>query len=116
MYRKRQKYNNTKIEIDGEKFDSKKEAARYLELKKSEDWGDIKDLVLQPRYLIAGGFTYKGKKERARYYVADFQYEENGSIIVEDVKSPITRANPVYRLKRHLFLLENGDMIDFREV
>lgn len=35
MYRYN-KFNNTKIEIDGHKFDSKKEAERYLELKALE--------------------------------------------------------------------------------
>ncbi len=35
-------------------------------------------------------------------YVADFTYVENGQQVIEDVKSPITRLNPVFRLKKKM--------------
>jgi hypothetical protein len=44
---KQNKYKNEKIEIDNIKFDSKKEAKRYLELKQLERAGVIYNLKLQ---------------------------------------------------------------------
>ena len=46
------KYNNKKTEIDGILFDSKKEASRYLMLKQMQIDGSIKDLSLQPKYIV----------------------------------------------------------------
>ena len=41
------KYNSRKTTVDGITFDSKKEARRYLVLKKMEQDGEIKNLRLQ---------------------------------------------------------------------
>ena len=112
---KESKYHAEKTEIDGIIFDSKKEAARYAELKQMEEAGLINDLVLQPRFLLQEPFMCDGKKERKIEYVADFEYQENGRYVVEDVKSPATRTQ-VYKLKRKLFLFRYGDQVDFREV
>ena len=54
--------------------------------------GLISDLQLQVRFEIC---PKKYANKRARYYVADFVYTENGQKVIEDVKSPITRKNPV---------------------
>ena len=105
------KYRNKKAVIDGITFDSKKESNKYCELKMLEKAGVIKDLKIQPKYLILMGYG----NLRKRYYVADFEYREGGKIIVEDVKSPITKKNPTYRLKRQMFLVLYGDMYEFRE-
>ena len=80
------KYKNKKVEIDGIKFDSKKEANRYCELKLLERAGKIFDLKLQPRFLLQENFKYKNKTYRKIEYVADFEYTENGQTVVEDVK------------------------------
>lgn len=109
------KYGNIKTEVDGIKFDSRKESNRYFELKLLEKSGQITDLILQPRFKIIDAVRFNGKTQRSRFYIADFMYCENGKIIVEDVKSEITRKNPVYTLKRQLFLIQNSD-IEFREV
>ena len=110
------KYNATKITIDGIKYDSKKEAARGQELKMLERAGIIKDLQLQPEFTLQESFKYQGKTERKITYIADFMYEEkNGQIVVEDVKSEITKT-PVYRVKRKLFLKKYGEQIKFIEV
>ncbi len=102
MYRTFNKYHNVKTEINGIKFDSRKEGARYLELSMLEKAGKIRHLELQKRFEIV---PKKYENKRARYYVADFVYEENGKKIIEDVKSPITRKNPVYSLKKALVLV-----------
>ena len=48
------KYSNKKVTIDGFKFDSKKEAKRYSELKLLLRANKITDLILQPKYLLHG--------------------------------------------------------------
>ena len=115
--RKKNKYRNIKAEIDGIKFDSKKEARRYAELKLLERTGVISDLELQPRFKISKGcIDNTGRKLPPRTYQADFKYSENDVYVVEDVKSPATAKNSLYRLKRQLFLEQYGDMFKFREV
>ena len=107
------KYGAETTEIDGHKFDSRFEAEHYAELKLMERAGIITDLELQPRFLLQEGFIYHGHKERKVEYVADFQYCQDGKLIVEDTKGFRTDT---YKLKRKLFLYKYGDKLDFREV
>lgn len=107
------KYGAVKSVSDNIKFDSKKEAARYNDLKMMEKSGVISDLVLQPSFVLQDGFYYKGKKERAIRYIADFSYMRDGKKYVEDVKGLKT---DVYRIKRKLFLRQYGADIEFREI
>ncbi len=90
------KYKNIETTIDGIRFDSKKEAARYAELKLLEQAGIITDLKCQHRFPLTVNGSNVGS------YIADFTYTEKGKLIVEDVKSLVTRRLPVYRLKRRL--------------
>jgi gp72 family protein len=94
------KYRAKKTEIDGIKFDSKKEAKRYIVLKALEGKGEIEKLMLQPRFLLQEGFRKNGKAYRKIEYVADFMYEQDGKLIIEDVKGIKT---DVYKLKQKLF-------------
>ena len=99
------KYGNKKTVIDGVKFDSKKEAQRYLTLKQMQDDGIITQLECQPRFKLIDSqyFESIGKKERGIEYVADFSYKDKaGRTIVEDVKSAITAKDKAYRIKRKL--------------
>jgi hypothetical protein len=97
------------VVVDGIKFDSKKEANRYRELRLMVDAGVISDLELQPVFELVP----KQDGERAVKYVADFQYRSGSETVVEDVKSPATKT-PVYRIKRKLMLFVHG--IRVREV
>lgn len=108
------RYRNTKVEVDGIMFHSKKEAQRYQELLLLERGGIISDLKLQPRFLLQDKFKHKDKRYRKIEYSADFQYVEDGDTIVEDVKSFITKKDPVYRLKKKLLLFKYPD-INFKE-
>jgi hypothetical protein len=103
------KYKAKKTVIDGITFDSKAEAKRYQELKLIERAGHIQHLSLQPRFTLQEGFVnvHTGKKERAIEYVADFQYEDNNVIIVEDVKGMKTSD---YKIKRKLFIHQYQDI------
>ena len=109
------KYGAQKTTVDGIRFDSKKESERYSELRLLERSGAISDLKLQPKFELQEGFTCQGRKERAIYYIADFQYVFRGQTIVEDVKSKATKT-PVYKVKRKLFLYRYGDKCIFKEI
>lgn len=93
------KYYNVKTTIDGITFDSKKEAARFCELRLLERAKAISDLQLQPKFEIQPEYIKNGKKVRAIYYIADFSYKENGRLVVEDVKGKRTKE---YLLKKKL--------------
>lgn len=109
------KYNAKKTVVDGIKFDSKKEAKRYKELKALELVGKIDRLELQPRFLLQDGFRYEGKAIRKIEYVADFLYRDLSTyeLVVEDVKGVKT---DVYKLKKKLFLKRYGDEYRLEEV
>lgn len=111
----RSKYNAVKTLVDGIKFDSRKEAKRYQELKLLERAGAIKELELQPRFLLQDKFTLDRKTYRKIEYVADFKFWDNGkrSWIVEDVKGVKTE---VYKLKKKIFLKKYGEYYKFYEI
>lgn len=107
---KKNKYGNVKTEIDGILFDSKAEAERYGELKLMEYAGKITELSRQVKYILFP----KNKHGREVSYIADFVYidDSTGKMVVEDVKSKITKT-PVYRLKKRLMAEIHN--IDIRE-
>ena len=107
----RNKYRNHKVTVDGITFDSKKEAARWGELQKRQERGEISQLDRQVKYeLIPVQRSKKTGKvlERACYYVADFVYWENGFLVVEDTKGMKTEK---YIIKRKLMLYKHGIQI-----
>lgn len=80
--------------IDNIVFDSKREAARYAELKLAERAGLITHLELQPEYKVRiNGHLFC----TARF---DFRYWQKGEQIVEDVKSSGTAKDAAYRLRK----------------
>lgn len=114
---KSNKYFAKKTEVDGVTFDSKKEANRFMQLHVMQRNGHIHSLARQvPFEIICSQRREDGYLERATSYVADFVYFDvfKGKIVVEDVKSPYTRKNPTYILKRKLMLKEHG--IEIKEV
>ena len=103
---RRAKFNNTRVEFDGFKFDSKKELKRYQELVLLQKAGKIKDLQVHPRFKIIVN------RQLVCTYVADFQYIDaapryvglfpyDAKPVVEDVKSPATRTR-LYQVKKKL--------------
>ncbi|HEY1186935.1 MAG TPA: DUF1064 domain-containing protein [Gemmata sp.] len=101
------KYSSVKVEVDGIKFASKKEARRYAELKLLVSAGAIRDLQLQ--------VTYRCEVNGVKVcdYRADFVYVRvrDGAEVVEDVKGFRT---DVYKLKKRLMAACNG--IEIKEV
>lgn len=97
------KYHNRRTVIDGINFHSRKEGARYEELKLLVKAGAINDLELQPRYpLVVNGV-------KIATYVGDFRYTEDGEQIIEDTKGFETRE---YKLKKKLMLALYGITIN----
>lgn len=113
------KYHAKKVSILGEVFDSKREAARYMELKELEMAGRISGLQRQKKFVLVPaqyepestgprGGKIKGKLlEREVSYLADFVYfdEDLKEFIVEDAKGFRT---PEYIIKRKLLLWLTG--------
>lgn len=112
------KYRNIPCEVDGIRFDSKKEAARYYDLKLLERAGEIRDLRLQVPFELVPPHG----KDKGVTYVADFVYQERPKChesldkagyaydwpqVVEDVKSPATRTD-AYTIKRKLMYHIHG--------
>lgn len=146
-----------------EKYDSKKEYDRWLELQMLEKTGEIVNLRRQVEYELipahyemifvkdktfkqwivytdsSSGNVFDTKKEAIEFckhtglrqkdigcitrtepvykqvcieqnavYTADFVYYENGQLVVEDVKSDITRKEADYVLRRKLMLHVHG--------
>ncbi len=125
---RRRKYGNTKIMVDGIQFDSKREAARYRELKLLERAGVISFLQRQTKFQLipdqhapSNAIYTKGPRKGQRKpgkllehecsYIADFCYIRNGETVVEDAKGYRTE---VYRIKKKLMLERYG--IQIREV
>jgi hypothetical protein len=101
---RRRKYGNKPVTIDGERFDSIAEAARWATLQLQQRAGLIAGLRRQPRYdLHAPGGQVIGQ------YVGDAEYVEvNGGLVCEDTKSPATAADKLFRWKAKHMDAEHG--------
>lgn len=115
---KANKYQAQKCEFKGEKFDSKHELSRYLELRLLERSGEITGLKRQVKFELIPtqrepdaygkrGGVVKGKViEHGVNYIADFVYKDKqGKIVVEDTKGMRTKE---YVIKRKLMLYLHG--------
>jgi uncharacterized protein YigE (DUF2233 family) len=105
----RAKYRNTKTELDGYLFDSKKEAARWQELRLLEKGGIITDLIPHPCYGLHA-VTPSGDKLQIGTYKPDFQYREAGVMRIEDVKVGVTKTE-AYQLRKRIFEAEYGLLV-----
>lgn len=118
---KGKKYNNTKVEFDGIKFDSKKEMQRYLVLKTAEENGLISNLQLQVRFELIPAvreeyIEHLKTKDKIKTrtlqhpitYTCDFQYVKNGEIIIEDVKASPKMLPKEYSLKKKMMFALKG--------
>ena len=130
----RNKYNAKKVVVNGEEFDSKKEARRYQQLLLLERAGEIADLRRQVKYVLipaqrekSTAVITRGKNKGEQKlgkviepefsYYADFVYYDvnRDETVVEDAKG--YRDGSAYRIfviKRKLMLWRHG--IRVREV
>ena len=96
----RSKYGAVKTTIDGLTFASKKEAARYRELRLLERAREIEGLEVQPKFpLVVASGVVKGAVTEIGCYVADFRYFDRRfhRFVTEDVKGHDT---PLSKWKR----------------
>lgn len=102
------KYNAVKTKVEGITFDSKREAARYQELRLLERAGEIENLSLQAPFSLSA-WSEDGPVHICRY-IADFVYNDLGSDehVVEDSKGFRT---PLYRLKKKWMAAQYGIVI-----
>ena len=101
---KENKYHAQKTEVDGIKFDSKKESHDWRELCMLEASGGISNLRRQVPFVLQAGYkNNQGKMIRPIIYVADFVYEKDGKTYVQDSKGGKATQTDVFKLKRKLF-------------
>jgi hypothetical protein len=106
---RKSKYGNKGTTIDGNPFSSKKEALRYIELKRLKEAGIVTEFEMQPKFVILDAFIKNGKKWRARYYVADFRVKyADGHEEIEDVKGRF--MTDVFKLKWAMFEARYPDL------
>ena len=118
------KFNNKKMETPEGVFDSKGEWQRWLILKDAEKRGEICALRRQVKYTLIPTqyrteivqLKTKTKEvqrvaEREITYTADFVYEKDGKVVVEDYKG---FPNDRWPLKKSMMLYFHG--IAVREV
>lgn len=93
---KRSKYGNVKVTVDNIRFDSKREAAYYGELKMREKAGEVTGVELQRPFKLLGP-----KGELMATYKADFAFWDNREdrFRVIDVKGVETKE---FRLKKKM--------------
>lgn len=95
----KRKYANRHVEIDGIRFDSRFEAKVWGDLKIAERLGEIVNLRRQVK------FDLKVNNIKVCSIILDFAYTDvaSGKDVYADAKSPATRANRAYRIKKKLF-------------
>lgn len=106
------KYHNKRVIVDGQSFDSRREANRYKDLCFLERAGLISNLQRQVVYILtptqydANGVKIHGLDRS--FYRADFVYHQDGKLVVEDCKGYRT---DVYKLKKKLMYEKYGILI-----
>lgn len=120
------KYNNTKVEIDGIKYDSKKESQRNVYLELMQKQGLISDLKRQVVFeliptiyedkvvhLKTKDKIVKRVVQKAVTYKADFTYIKDGQLVVEDVKASASYAalDKTFILKEKMMRYFHGIVI-----
>ena len=89
--KRRNKFGATKVTVDGESFDSKREHARHLELLALQRGGVIRDLKRQPKYDLVVNDQHICR------YVGDWFYFEGDQRVCEDSKSGF--QTPEFKIK-----------------
>jgi hypothetical protein len=117
------KYRNKKVSFQGEEFDSKREMQRYLVLKDAESKGIIQNLQKQVNFELIPKIEeevviHLKRKDKVQrkiiqlpiIYRADFVYEKDGVMVVEDVKASanMRSLDRVFLLKEKLFRWKYG--------
>ncbi|MDY6867004.1 MAG: DUF1064 domain-containing protein [Chloroflexota bacterium] len=112
----RNKYNARKVTIDGIEFDSKAEGRRYMFLKSEQQAGRISDLECHPRFRLMDAYRWNGKTYKSVNFTPDFQYQQGGKTVCEDVKGGPTRTT-AFTLRLKMWIRQHPeDEWDFKVV
>lgn len=126
----RNKFGARKIRNEWGEFDSRAEMARYIELVQMQRVGLINGLQRQVRYEIIPAIKVQKEialktktkvvervEEKAAHYTCDFQYTQDGVLVIEDAKSEATRREKDYVLRRKLMkhLIQEQNEVAGRE-
>ncbi len=108
---KKNKYHAKKIVVGNERYDSRAEYKRALQLELLQKAGVISNLQHHEKIVLIP----KSKYGRGIYYEADFSYTDNKTKekIIEDVKSKPT-VTKIFRLKKRMIQEQYG--ITIREI
>ena len=90
------------IDNDGNKWDSKIEYRRYLELIDDDEISNIEKQV-QFEILPKNKAILDKRAERAVNYTCDFMYIQNETLVIEEIKSNFTRKDRAYVLRKKMF-------------
>jgi len=86
----RSKYRAVATNVDGIRFHSKREAARYRELRLLEKAGHVRDILRQQRLVLHASLAGNCEPVTIGAYVVDFVYERKQGAtwvaVVEEVK------------------------------
>ena len=99
--KRRSKYGNKPVVVDGFWFASQAEARRYEALVLLQAAGEVLWFCLQPTFMLAGGVQY-----RADFIVLWAGYDP--WVTVEDIKGGNATKTKAYRIKKRLMLDKYG--------
>lgn len=127
----RNKFGARKFRNEWGEFDSRVEFWRYAELLEMQRRGLISGLQRQVKYEIIPAIKVQKEialktktkvvervDEKAAHYTCDFQYTQDGVLVIEDAKSEATRREKDYVLRRKLMkhLIQEQNEVAGREV
>lgn len=127
----RNKFGARKFRNEWGEWDSKAEFLRYAELLDMQRKGLISGLQRQVKYEIIPAIKVQKEialktktkvvervDEKAAHYTCDFQYTQDGVLVIEDAKSEATRKEKDYVLRRKLMkhLIQEQNEVAGREV
>jgi hypothetical protein len=113
-YNKYRVSNKADRTLDGIVFASKLEMNRYSFLMLMQKSKKIKNLELQPPFILCDSFYVRGKKHRGLKFTADFAYDRvsDNQHIIEDCKGYPSRDYIV----RLAWFLSKGLKLEFHEI
>ena len=107
------KYRNVRVVVNGERFDSQREAAYWQGLLARQAAGEITNLARQVRMplycpiLAPDGLSIPGASIKVADYVCDYQWVDvaTGQTVIADAKG---KRLPMYTLKKRWLYAQNG--------
>lgn len=108
--KRKNKFGNRRgLECNGEKYDSGKELKHHQMLELARNAQEPSERVLVIKRQVPFVLLEKQEGERGIKYIADFVVEyADGHKEVHDTKSPPTRADKAYVMKRKMMLQFHG--------